>query len=270
MKINLNGLIGKYNILFIVLDSLRYDCAVEALDEGRTPFIKSLIPRSKWERRYTTGCFTYPAHHSFFAGFLPVPVEPGIHKRLFASSFSGSQTIDENTFVFDESDIVSALSKRDYRTICIGGVGFFNKTNELSMVFPSMFDESYWTKEFGVTDPRSTYNQVSHAVELIKNENKNIFLYLNISALHQPSCIFSDEKDTDSKETQKDALSYVDSNLKPLFDVFETLGHYFCIMCSDHGTLFGEDGHTGHRIPHEKVMTVPYSHFTSDKNRKET
>ena len=34
------------------------------------------------------------------------------------------------------------------------------------------------------------------------------------------------------------------------------------IMCSDHGTAYGEDGHTGHRFAHEVVWTVPYAEFT--------
>lgn len=35
----------------------------------------------------------------------------------------------------------------------------------------------------------------------------------------------------------------------------------FVIVCSDHGTAYGEDGHTGHRIGHEVVWTVPYGEF---------
>lgn len=35
----------------------------------------------------------------------------------------------------------------------------------------------------------------------------------------------------------------------------------FAIVCSDHGTAYGEDGHTGHRLGHEVVWTVPYAQF---------
>lgn len=35
----------------------------------------------------------------------------------------------------------------------------------------------------------------------------------------------------------------------------------FVIVCSDHGTAYGEAGHTGHRIGHEVVWTVPYGEF---------
>ena len=33
----------------------------------------------------------------------------------------------------------------------------------------------------------------------------------------------------------------------------------FLIACSDHGTLYGEQGFTGHRVGHPAVWTVPYA-----------
>jgi len=33
----------------------------------------------------------------------------------------------------------------------------------------------------------------------------------------------------------------------------------FAIVCSDHGTAYGEDGYRGHRLAHEVVWTVPYA-----------
>ena len=33
------------------------------------------------------------------------------------------------------------------------------------------------------------------------------------------------------------------------------------IVCSDHGTAYGEDGYRGHRLAHPVVWTVPYAEF---------
>jgi hypothetical protein len=33
------------------------------------------------------------------------------------------------------------------------------------------------------------------------------------------------------------------------------------IICSDHGTAYGEDGYIGHRVSHPVVWTVPYAEF---------
>src|SRR2546421_4373784 len=104
--IDVPTLIGTHDILFITLDTLRYDVAQELLEQGRTPFLASLLPDNRgWEPRHSPGSFTYAAHYAFFAGFLPTPITPGLHPRLFAAHFPGSQTTAETTFVFDAPDI---------------------------------------------------------------------------------------------------------------------------------------------------------------------
>ncbi len=122
-------IIGTHDIVFITLDTLRYDVAQDMWRQGRTPFLASLLPASGWEARHTPGSFTYAAHQAFFAGFLPTPVEPGSHPRLFAARFPGSETTTLETSTFDAPDIVSELAARGYHTVCIGGVGFFNKAS---------------------------------------------------------------------------------------------------------------------------------------------
>ena len=163
--INARELIGRADVLFVTLDTLRYDVARDALAAGSTPNLARALPPCGWEERHTPASFTYAAHHAFFAGFLPTPTGPGPHPRLFAARFEGSETTSERTCVFDAPDIVSGLAARGYHTACIGGVGFFNKQNPLGRVLPGFFDESHWEPELGVTEPRSTEHQVRRAVE---------------------------------------------------------------------------------------------------------
>ena len=44
-----------------------------------------------------------------------------------------------------------------------------------------------------------------------------------------------------------------------LLQVLGRRGPLFAILCSDHGTAYGEDGYFGHRIAHPVVTTVPYA-----------
>ncbi|MNR53198.1 hypothetical protein D3C85_1731720 [compost metagenome] len=53
----------------------------------------------------------------------------------------------------------------------------------------------------------------------------------------------------------------MDGALAPLFEACASRGPTFVIVCSDHGTAYGDDGYHGHRIGHECVWTVPYAHF---------
>jgi hypothetical protein len=91
---------------------------------------------------------------------------------------------------------------------------------------------------------------------------RRLFLFLNVSALHQPNCIFAVGATRDSKETQAAALAYVDHCLPPLFTALRQRADLLCILCSDHGTAYGERGYHGHRLGHPVVWTVPYAEFT--------
>ncbi|HET8780937.1 MAG TPA: STM4013/SEN3800 family hydrolase [Pyrinomonadaceae bacterium] len=254
-------LVGNVDILFITLDTLRYDVAQEAFLAGLTPNFAKILPRSGWEKRHTPASFTYAAHHSFFAGFLPTPAMPGPHPRLFAANFEGSATVTDQTCIFDEPDIVSGLSGKGYATLCIGGTGFFNKQNALGNVLPGLFEQSHWDQSLGVTDARSTENQVKLAIELLNAipKERRVFLFINVSALHQPNCIFLQGSSCDSVESHAAALVYVDSQLPPLFAAMQKRAPVLAIVCSDHGTAYGEDGYTGHRAAHEVIWTVPYA-----------
>ncbi len=259
--LNARSLLGTHDVLFVTLDTLRYDVACEALAQGLTPNLAAILPAGKWTQRHSPGNFTYAAHQAFFAGFLPTPIQPGKHPRLFALRFNGSETTAAETIVFDAPNIVAGFAQHDYHTICIGGVGFFNQQNPLGKVLPSLFAESHWDKRLGVTDPHSTEHQVQLAVKILQRlpDERRVFLFLNISALHQPNCIFTPGATTDSIATQINALAYVDSQLPPLFQALQRRAPVLTIACSDHGTAYGEDGYEGHRISHPVVWTVPYA-----------
>ncbi|NMO21877.1 STM4013/SEN3800 family hydrolase, partial [Pyxidicoccus fallax] len=189
---------------------------------------------------------------------------PGLHPRLFAMRFEGSETTSPDTCVLDAPDLVTGLAARGYHTVCIGGVGFFNKRNPLGNVLPGLFAESHWSREMGVTDPRSTEHQVALAVRRLDAlpREQRVFLFINVSALHQPNRHYLPGATRDSRDSHAAALEYVDSQLPPLFDALRRRGPAFCIVCSDHGTAYGEDGYTGHRLGHPVVWTVPYAEFT--------
>lgn len=260
---NARELIGTHDVLLMTLDTLRYDVAVDALDQGQTPNLASHLPGGQWELRHTPGNFTYAAHQAFFAGFLPTPPEPGPHPRLFATAFPGSETTGEETCVFNTPDIVSGFASRGYHTVCIGGVGFFNKQTPLGRVLPELFAESSWSEAMGVTSARSTEMQIAQALRCLAAlpSEKRLFLFINVSALHQPNCLFSPEAKQDSCATQAAALAYVDHCLPTLFRAMRHRASVLCIVCSDHGTAYGEDGYDGHRLCHPVVWNVPYAEF---------
>ncbi len=264
---NMNEVVGRDDILLLTFDTLRFDVAQEAWHAGRTPNLARRLPVDGWERRHTPGNFTYAAHAAFFAGFFPTPARPGRHPRRFALRFPGSETATPDTCVLDGDNLIGGLAARGYHTICIGGVGFFNKQSPLGCVFPSLFAESHWSQELGVTDPNSTAHQVrlaSARLSLVPT-NRRVLLFLNLSALHQPNYFYLPGARGDSLESHRAALEYIDRQLPPLFTALEKRGAGFGILCSDHGTAYGEDGYQGHRLAHPVVWDVPYSETRWEK-----
>jgi hypothetical protein len=261
--IDANRVVGTHDILLLTLDTLRYDVAQACLRQGRTPNLARLLPGGAWEERHSPASFTFAAHTAFFAGFLPTPARPGRHPRLFAVRFPGSETATEQTCIFDAPDIVTGLAGRGYHTLCIGGVGFFNLQSPLGRVLPELFKEHAWRPEFGVTDPDSTAHQVAEALRRLQSlpPGRRLFLFLNVSALHQPNYFYLPGADNDSLASHAAALAYVDGQLPPLFAALQRRGPLLAVICSDHGTAYGEDGYRGHRLAHPTVWTVPYAEF---------
>lgn len=273
---DMNAIVGSHDILFVTLDTLRYDVAVELLEAGRLPNLARVLPhradgKPGWEERHTPGSFTFAAHSAFFAGFLPTPVGPGPHPRLFASRFGGSESTAAGTWTFAEASLVEGLAAAGYHTACVGGVGFFNPANRLGAVLPALFAQAHWSEQTSVAAPDGFEAQIACARRIIAQlpEEQRLFLFVNVPALHQPNWFYlwGAERDDsapargDTLASHAAALEYVDRHIGELFESAAARRPCFVILCSDHGTLYGEDGLTGHRVAHPLVWTVPYADF---------
>ncbi len=257
--VDMKAVVGTHDILFMTLDTLRWDVASTELAEGRTPNFEGVV--GEWELRHSPGTFTYAAHQAFFAGFLPTPAKPGRHPRLFAARFAGSETTASKTAVFDTPDIVSGLRDAGYYSYCMGGVGFFNQQTALGCVFPGLFDDAYWSTEVGVTDPDSARNQFEQCAQVLDERADLTFMFINVSALHQPNRCYLEGAEDDTIESHAAALRYVDAQLPILLEAFgKRQRPTFFVICADHGTAYGEDGFSGHRLAHPTVTHVPYAH----------
>jgi hypothetical protein len=258
---DMNQVCRTHDVLLLVLDTLRFDVAKAEWEAGRTPNFARLLPGG-WEERHSPGNFTYAAHQAFFAGFLPTPANPELPPtRLFATRFAGSETTGPGTKIFDAPDIVTGFRAEGWRTLCIGGVGFFNGQTPLSRVLPGLFEEACWETRFGVTDPDSTRHQFEFAgSKLRERPEQATFLFINVSALHQPNYFYLASQGPDTVASHAAALRYVDAQLPALRrSLARKRRPTFCLVMSDHGTTYGEDGWTGHRLGHSLVWTVPYA-----------
>ncbi|MBX9398012.1 STM4013/SEN3800 family hydrolase [Streptomyces sp. TRM72054] len=250
---------SKIGILFVTLDSLRYDVARAAYDSGQTPHLSRLLPHGGWERRQTPGSFTLPAHMAFFSGFLPKLPQPEQPPRLWECRPPAFKTVPPETFLFNAPNLLIGLAQHGYRTVCVGGVTYFSRETPLGSVLPAMFDEDHWRPEFCSPEPDSTRHQVEHALEIAdKHAGRPLFLFVNVSATHVPHGHYLGES-TDTAASQQAALTYVDEHLARLITTLTTGRRWLVIICADHGDAYGDDGFHGRGIAHAVVMNVPYA-----------
>ena len=261
---DMNNIVGKYNIAFICIDSLRYDVAMQEHRNGTTPVLSQY---GDWRKCQAPGNFTYPSHQAMFAGFLPVDADVKNMKQreklFFSEDIGMGRKAPEGAFNFKGSTWIEGLQKEGYLTFCIGGVSFFDKRTDIGKVMPSYFMESYWKPAFGCKVKESATYQVDFALRKLQKiePDQRIMMYLNISALHYPNYFYLEGEKKDSIASQAAGLRYVDQQLGRLFAGLKMLGETFVICCSDHGTCYGEDGVWYHGVNHPIVNTVPYKHF---------
>ncbi|MEU8779099.1 STM4013/SEN3800 family hydrolase [Streptomyces sp. NPDC048606] len=247
------------NILFVTLDSLRYDVARDALADGLTPHLARLLPEGLWEHRQTPGTFTLPAHTAYFSGFLPKLPQPEQPPRLWECRPPAFKTVPPETFVFDAPNLLEGLRRHGYRTVCVGGVTYFSRETPLGSVLPAMFDEDHWRPEFCSPEPDSTRHQVDQALALADTHaGRPLFLFVNVSATHVPHGHYIGQS-TDTFTSQKAALAYADAHLGRLITTLTSKGPWLIIMCADHGDSFGDDGYWGRGTARPEVMNVPYA-----------
>ena len=264
VELDMNQIVGTHDILFVCLDTLRYDVAEAEQEAGRTPYINQY---GKWTKCHAPGNFTYPSHHAMFSGFLPSKVTAtNFMERdllFFPRGIGMSNITPPGAFAFQGATFIEGLQKVGYHTMCIGGVAFFDKRTDIGRVLPSLFEKSYWNPSFSCPVKESFDNQIAFIdkkVSEIEPEQK-IMMYINIDTIHYPNYFYLEGAKKDSIETHAAALRYVDERIEKLFDIFRRRGKTFVILCSDHGTCYGEDGYQFHCISHEIVYTVPYMHF---------
>lgn len=263
-SVDMREVVGNCDILFVCLDTLRYDVAKAEEDAGNTPVLSRYGP---WEKRQAPGNFTYPSHHAMFAGFLPLPYESKtmMERELlfFPQSVGMGKQGPAGAYCYNAPTFVEALAEDGYTTICIGGVSFFDKRSALGNVLPAMFQHSYWQPAFGCQVQESADHQIDFALTRLARlpEKQRVMMYLNIDAIHYPNYFYLEGEQQDNVRTHAAALRYVDGRLAKLFEGFGQRGPTFVICCSDHGTCYGEDGRIFHGLNHLVVETVPYKQF---------
>lgn len=180
---------SEYNVVLITLDS----CTLETARKAKTPSLDAIGPLHAAEANAT---FTYPAHHAFFLGHLPI-IKGGEHyfqnySKIWRSS--NASEYDHRTAIrFEGRNIIDHYEHRGFNVRGYGGVSFFN-THRGGNSLPDLFTNF---KYFGPDDASKPCRQVPRLASSFPLNNLSIilddihgerpfFVFINSIATHIP------------------------------------------------------------------------------------
>jgi hypothetical protein len=276
------GSAGSRNLVFVVLDSLRYDSWINA----NPSVLASLGPV---ERRWSYATWTAPSHYNLLMGLLPHSSPPEVYaSEYYKQDFVRyRERLGQPDMEFKK--LLPSLYLPSYLRQTLG----YRTHAMVSM--PVLNERTILNQDFDSYRLMPTHNDMAAMLEeMTFEEDRRSFYLLNVGETHYPYAlpdedpnewprisgvhgVFKrldpDEHDqpqpTEPREffdqdalkrlqdRQVNAVSYLDTVFAKLFDLLPS--NTWVIVTSDHGELFGEDRYFGHGpIMHEKVLEVPF------------
>ena len=263
------------SIVFIVLDSCRYDSMMAA----RRPNIDRL---GSIEKRYSYASWTAPSHYAFTMGMLPHSSPRNVFaSEIYKEEFqqwkvrTGAGDMSFRDFL-PEISLPKVLSKLGYYTVAKVSMPVLNKFTLISRDFD----------EYKLMPHHNDFAGMVAEIEFPEDEPR--YYFLNLGETHYPYMLKGDELPHISgvhgalksmAEPRPDAVKveqtfspgqlqmlhgqqvkcveYVDGLIGTLMD--KAPENTYFIVTADHGELFGEDGYFGHGpIMHEKCFEIPF------------
>ena len=270
------------NLVFVVLDSLRYDSWLAA--EPRT-----LAELGPVERRWSYASWTAPSHYNLLMGLLP---------HTSPSEVYASEYYKEDFRRYGERLGVEGMEfKRmlpsiflptylrhelGYRTRAMVSMPVLNRHTPVNRDFdsyelmPTHNDMAAMLPKMSFDDDRPTFYLLNvgetHYPYALPDEDPE--RWPRISGVHgvfkrlaegagdqphptEPREFFDQQRLRELRDRQVGAVEYLDGVFARLFDLLPD--DTWVVVTSDHGELFGEDQYFGHGpIAHEKVLEVPF------------
>ena len=258
------------SVLFISLDSCRYDTASALVQQNRLPTLSQVGPL---HRAQAPSHFTYGSHAAFWVGFTPGLAEcstPWLNPKrgkLFRMTYAGSTGQDGDGFQLTGANIVEGFRRLGYLTAGSGAVEWFNPETETGDQLGSWFEYFHFAGDTWSLKKQLTW--IDDRMASTKGDQP-LFVFLNVGETHVP--YWHDGADwsrfpspcrpfggnacnaSESSRRQQACLAWVDQQLSSLVDRF--LGATV-LICADHGDCWGEDGLWEHGISHPATLTVP-------------
>jgi hypothetical protein len=252
------------SVLFVTLDSCRYDTAAAA----ELPAIRGVGPLHEAQ---APSYFTFGSHAAMFAGFTPgvaareVPWLNPKFAKIFKLAGPASPARGPEAFQLSGRSIIAGFHAQGYATIGTGAVTWFDPNTVTTKPLIQDFAEYFFAG-----DTWSLGEQVRWIDrQLAHTAGRPAFVFLNVGETHVPyyfegapwsrddnPCVpfQTIDRSDECRRRQRACLEFVDRAIAPLVDRFR---HATIVICGDHGDCWGEDGLWEHGFSHPKTLAVP-------------
>jgi len=273
---------GARNLVFVVLDSLRYDSWLEA-----SPMTLSAL--GPVERRWSYASWTAPSHYNLLMGLLPHSSPPEVYaseyykddflrysERLGVSGIEFSRVLPS---LFLPTYLKHRLGYSTHAMVSMPVLNrhtIINRDFDSYELMPKHNDMAAMLDRMTFTPERPSFYLLNvgetHYPYALPDEDPS--LWPRISGVHgvfkrldsvsedhgpptEPREFFDQHALRELRDRQIGAVTYLDGVFARLFDLMPS--NTWVIVTSDHGELFGEGRYFGHGpIAHEKVFEVPF------------
>jgi len=248
----------KVNIVLIVIDTLRPDhLPFYGYQKNTAPFLSEIANKGLiFENAYTTSSWTAPATASIFTSLYPFQhgVVTGFQATKRLEKVDPKITL--NKIPAKIKTIAEILKDSGYKTFCVSDN--FNVCKE--MRFAQGFDHF---RSHPYKGAELVNSELQDWETKIKDGNP-YFLYIHYMDPHLPyherSPWFKEpsKKKFRRKAAYDSEISYVDSKIEEMFNLFKWNKNTLLIVTSDHGEEFNEHGNNGHgKTLYSEVLHVP-------------
>ena len=272
---------GARNLIFVVLDSLRYDSLIDAAPQT-LPALGSV------QRRWSYASWTAPSHYNLLMGLLPHSSPPEVYASEYYKEDFRRYSERLGTEGMEFAKVLPSIFLPTYLK---HGLGY---TTHAMVSMPVLNPHTVINRDFDSYELMPSHNDMAAMLEKMKfSDERPSFHLLNVGETHYPYAlpgedpslwprisgvhgVFKrlDDQDGEAAPTepreffdqatlselrdrQVKAVEFLDDVLARLFDLLPS--NTWVIVTSDHGELFGEDRYFGHGpVAHEKVFEVPF------------
>lgn len=276
---------GAGNLVFVVLDSLRYDSFLSARPRWATRL-------GDIERRWSYASWTAPSHFNLLMGLLPHASPSHVYASEYYKADFVRYTDRLHIPDMEFKHLLPSLylptylrQKLGYQTGAMVSMPVLNRHTPINHDFDSyelmpkhndmgaMLDRIsfagdrpwFWLLNVGEThypyalpdeDP-SEWPRISGVHGVFKHLDSQIVGGQLTETPDGTAQFFDQDKLDQLRARQVRAATYVDGLLERLFDLLPA--NTWVVVTADHGELFGEGGYFGHGpIAHDKVFEVPF------------